>query len=147
MESGSVSGTAKEINSERRTAYANSMDTKRELEEARGAVKTFFSDWKSGMNNAERGIVSKTAIGVATLGIAPVTVGFLKALKQALSPRATNAEVVAGIRKGPNPNKELVDELKKMTKSDHSDSEKLSDIAQKMTGEGGGTTSSSSPTH
>ncbi|KKQ28016.1 MAG: hypothetical protein US45_C0055G0008 [Candidatus Nomurabacteria bacterium GW2011_GWA1_37_20] len=147
VESGSVSGTAKEINSERRTAYANSMDTKRELEEARGAVKTFFSDWKSGMNNAERGIVSKTAIGVATLGIAPVTVGFLKALKQALSPRATNAEVVAGIRKGPNPNKELVDELKKMTKSDHSDSEKLSDIAQKMTGEGGGTTSSSSPTH
>jgi hypothetical protein len=149
VEPGSV-GTPKEVNDYRRTAYANSLDTEAEKEKARGAVKTFFNDWYEGskkMAATPGGLATTAAVGVATGGIgvigAVVGGGFISALKQSLNVRATNPQVVAAVRKGEDPNKKLVDELKKMTAGGQSDSAKLSEVAKKMTG--GGTTANPTP--
>ena len=41
--------TSAEVNTGRRIAYGNSQEDKAKIEESRGAIKTFFSDWNEGM--------------------------------------------------------------------------------------------------
>ncbi len=114
VDKGSV-GTTAEINAERRTAYANSLDTQREKEKAQGAMKTFWEEWKKGakkMVTTPGGLATTATLGVTTMGIGAVASiiggGFLHALKQTLSVRATNAEVVAGVRRGEDKDKKLL---------------------------------------
>ncbi len=89
-----------EINSDRRSAYANSQIAKGDKEKSQNAVRRFLGDWKEGMNNAERGFLTKTALGVASLGSVQLTEGFLHALKGVVKPRATDTEVTAAVGKG-----------------------------------------------
>jgi hypothetical protein len=134
--------TVAEVNEGRRRAYANSLQDKADIDKARGAVKTFFAEWGKGMKKmvtTPGGLATTTGLGIATGGVfvAPTIIGggFLKALKETMKVRTTDSEVIAAIRKGENPNKDLIRELKKMTEKGHSDSGKLSDIAKKMTSE------------
>ena len=133
---------AERTNKDRRNAYANSLQDKADIDKARGAVKTFFAEWGKGMKKmitTPGGLAATAGLGIATGGVfvAPTIIGggFLKALKETMKVRTTDSEVIAAIRKGENPNKDLIRELKKMTEKGHSDSGKLSDIAKKMTGE------------
>ncbi|MCX6751256.1 MAG: hypothetical protein NT161_00600 [Candidatus Nomurabacteria bacterium] len=133
--------TAAEVNEGRRRAYANSLQDKADIDKARGAIKTFFAEWGKGMKKmvtTPGGLATTAGLGIATGGVfvAPTIIGggFLKALKETMKVRTTDSEVIAAIRKGENPNKDLIRELKKMTEKGHSDSGKLSDIAKKMLG-------------
>jgi hypothetical protein len=134
--------TVAEVNEGRRRAYSNSLQDKADIDKARGAVKTFFAEWGKGMKKmvtTPGGLATTAGLGIATGGVfvAPTIIGggFLKALKETMKVRTTDSEVIAAIRKGENPNKDLIRELKKMTEKGHSDSGKLSDIAKKMTSE------------
>jgi hypothetical protein len=147
VEAGSVEKiqTSTEINSDRRTAYANSLESP-EREEGKAAVKTFFAEWKKGIKN-----MTTTAGGLAVTATAGALTGgagiFIKAIQKTVNPSPENPEVVAAIRKGEDPNKKLIDELKKLTKTEHGNSEALSGIAKKMTGGGdaGGHTETTPP--
>ncbi|MEK7088802.1 MAG: hypothetical protein AAB913_01595, partial [Patescibacteria group bacterium] len=123
--------TATEVNAERTKAYANSLQDKADIDKARGAVKTFFAEWGKGMKKmitTPGGLATTAGLGIATGGVfvAPTIIGggFLKALKETMKVRTTDSEVIAAIRKGENPNKDLIRELKKMTEKGHSDSGK-----------------------
>ena len=86
------------------------------------------------------GIGTTLAAGVATAGIGAVVAvaggGFLKALKATLNAKNTDESVRAAVRKGVSSNKEIVDELKKMTGGGSSNSGKIEEIAKKMSGSG-----------
>ena len=134
VDKGSIQNTD-QINKDRRYAYANALD-----EKAKHAVQTFFTEWAKGMKTMTTtagGLGTTLAVGAATGGLgAGVTIvggGFLKALKETMRVHPTDPEVIAAIRKGENPNKKLIDELKKMTEKGQGDSGKLSEIAKKMT--------------
>ena len=116
VEGGSVGSTAKEVTAYRRRTYADSLQEARAGETGvKGAMKNFFKDWAKEMNNAERGILAKSAIGITTLGTAQFGEGFLKALKGILSPRATDQGVIDALRKGEDPLKHALHELAKHT--------------------------------
>jgi len=123
VESGSVKKIldAKDTNEERRIAYANSSDNEIRGKEGvskntkvRKFVNRFYDNWREGFGETLTlsTPTALTATGVAAvagvmtggvgLALAPVFGGFLRALKEQFKEgnRSTNAELVAGIRKG-----------------------------------------------
>lgn len=110
VEAGSVN-TAKQENEDRRKAYAISLDNKRieqtgGKEGIKGEVNSFFNTWKKSIQTGyttKGGLAATLATGAATGGVglaAPLAVGFVKALKQAIEVRSTDAGIAAAVRKG-----------------------------------------------
>jgi hypothetical protein len=116
-------GSAKDVNKERRTAYANSLD-KEGKEAAKSAVGAFFAEWAKGsakMISTPTGIAA-TVAGSVLPGVGTVATiiggGFLQALKkQSLGVTNKNSEVIAAIRKGEDPLKHALHEIAKATAS------------------------------
>ncbi len=155
IESGNVNKikNAKEINQERRTAYADSLQLKADKDTTRGVVRTFWEEFKKGAKNTTKNpIVAGLGVsGIVTGGagtiVAGATVlggGFLHAFKEVINTKAPflgkatrteNAEVIAAIRKGEDPLKKVVADLKKVIgggehaiegeKALHADSKKI----------------------
>lgn len=116
VEGGSVKKVlnAADTNEERRKAYANSLDN--EVKEGdskntkvRKAMSRFSDNFREGFGqtlSTPKGLATTAVVGAMTGGIglalAPVMGGFLKAFREQFKEgnRSTNAELVAGIRKG-----------------------------------------------
>jgi len=130
VESGSVDKVEK-INGDRKKAYATSLEDKRNKDEARSAMQAFWDEYKKGVREmvTTPGGIAATAAGTAVGGVGGVITvaggGFLLALKETLAPsvRATDAEVIAGFRKGPDEYKELIKKLKKDLEGGHGSKE------------------------
>lgn len=124
VEGGSVNrteevNTAKEENEVRRQAYANS----RETEGEKGLMRSFFREWGEGMAKMATtpgGLTATIIAGIPTAGVgsaaAVVGGGLLYAMKEKLfNVGSSDAEVVGSLRKGEDPLKKVVEDLKKVT--------------------------------
>jgi len=116
VKSGSVDN-AKDVNDQRRAAFANRLDEKAE-KEARHAVRTFIQEWGkgvAGMVATPKGAAVTAGIGLATGGLgagaAILGGGFLRAFKSIVGVQGTDAEIVASVRKGEDKYKKLIKEL------------------------------------
>lgn len=134
---------AKAVNEDRRQAFANSLIPADEQEKAKKAMQNFFSDWGNGMKkmvSTPGGIGTTLAVGAATGGLgivaAPVTIavgGLLDAMKKLIN---SDKEVVSSLRKGVDPQKGIIDELRKMNNNKDAD---YASMASKLTGASGET--------
>ncbi|MCC7160767.1 hypothetical protein IT399_03550 [Candidatus Nomurabacteria bacterium] len=115
----------KAVNADRRAAYANSLQSGYEKEEAKKAVHAFYDEFKKGMKGmvaTPGGLATTATITAATGGLGiPLAVvggGFIHALKTTLEAHGDNAKVVSAIRKGKSQKDKAFDELKKFIKEE-----------------------------
>ncbi len=149
--------TVTEVNNERRVAYANSLD--KNNEQAKDAVKTFYSEFKKGAGvSTGKGMAATIAAGIATGGVstliqagAGLTRGlaqglragganlisddtkstFLVALRDTIRPTKINPEIVATIRKE-DPNKEFKKILNDLKGGNHVSEENKGKVAERI---------------
>ncbi|MCX6753133.1 MAG: hypothetical protein NTW62_02200 [Candidatus Nomurabacteria bacterium] len=142
-EAGSVAivKDSKEINMDRRKAYADSLVDEGKVREVKGAMKSFFSEWGNGMKTMT---TSATGIGtIATAGtflgpagaLGALLIGSLNEARKNVKTegiKRDNSELISSLRKGQDPNKAIIDELKKMNSGKDAD---YSELAKKIKGE------------
>lgn len=119
--------TSKDINGERKEAYALSLE-KEHYHGVEAILRNGFKGLKSALpfnkDSTARGVLATAAAGLAfgSLGIAGVLAGagVLHAIKEAVLPgvHASDAEVIAAIRKGEDKEKKLLKDIAKIAKGD-----------------------------
>lgn len=129
VEAGSVEKvqTAQQVNDDRRRAYGSSLDNEAKEGDSKNtvvkkAVNRFFDNYKVGVGKM---VATRVGAGVTLtagalsggigLALAPVLGGFVHALKEQFKEgggRSTNAELVAGVRKGEDKDKKLLKMIK-----------------------------------
>ena len=165
--------TSAQVNQERRTAYANSLDKNNEY--AKGAMRTFgkefmkgsgISGWKSGLASAGLAVATggaslavQVGAGLARGGVQGsrtalanqmdgTTNTFLKAFKEVVRPSGgrPTSEIIATIRKE-DPNKWLKTKLDDIGKGKHVSGEEKEQVAKKIIDSSGSASTGNPPEH
>ena len=147
----------KKVNKERREAYAVGLQTEYDKKEAKGALKTFWGEFKKGMKKtvtSPGGIATAAAVTIATGGLGiPLVIaggGLLQALQSALGAKEDTAKIVNTIRKGMDEKTKLLNQLKKWKEEEEKtgESNKKSEGKEKAPEpkESASTTNKTSPT-